>query len=81
VARQLNKVCIVGCRELVIPGGACGCRLGERWFAEGDCLSLDGHSRTVYGGKVEVVVNRPREYVQEVEGWKARLRNQRVPIS
>jgi pyruvate,orthophosphate dikinase len=73
VARQLNKVCIVGCRELAIPAGRRGCRLGERWFTEGDCLSLDGHSGMVYDGKLNVVVERPTQYLREVERWKARL--------
>jgi pyruvate,orthophosphate dikinase len=73
VARQLNKVCIVGCRELTIPGGSRGCRLHDRWFSEGDCLSLDGHSGTVYTGKLDVIVEKPAQYLQEVERWKARL--------
>jgi pyruvate,orthophosphate dikinase len=73
VARQLNKVCIVGCRQLTVPVGSRGCRLGNRWFKEGDCLSLDGHSGTVYEGKLEVVVEKPIPYLREVERWKARL--------
>jgi pyruvate,orthophosphate dikinase len=73
VARQLNKVCIVGCRELAIPAGGRGCRLGERWFTQGDCLSLDGHSGTVYHGKLAVIVERPTQHLKEVEGWRARV--------
>jgi pyruvate,orthophosphate dikinase len=73
VARQLNKTCIVGCRELAIPAGSRGCRLGDRWFTEGDWLSLDGHSGTVYRGKLDVVVERPTQHLREVERWKARL--------
>jgi pyruvate,orthophosphate dikinase len=73
VARQLNKACIVGCRELAIPAGSRGCRLGNRWFTEGDWLSLDGHSGTVYRGKLDVVVERPTQHLREVERWKARL--------
>lgn len=80
VARQLNKVCIVGCRDLAIPSGGRGCRLGGRWFTEGDCLSLDGHSGTVYGGKLEVVVEQPDEYLREVECWKARLRDRQAQL-
>jgi pyruvate,orthophosphate dikinase len=73
VARQLNKVCIVGCRELVIPAGNRGCRLGGQWFTEGDCLSLDGHTGTVYRGELEVVVDKPAEQLLDVVRWKARL--------
>jgi pyruvate,orthophosphate dikinase len=73
VARQLNKVCIVGCRELAVPAGGGGCRLGSRWFTQGDCLSLDGHSGTVYDGKLDVVAERPTQHLREVELWKARF--------
>jgi pyruvate,orthophosphate dikinase len=73
VARQLNKVCIVGCRQLAISAGGHRCRLGDRWFSQGDCLSLDGHSGSVYHGKLEVVVERPTQHLREVERWKARL--------
>jgi pyruvate,orthophosphate dikinase len=80
VARQLNKVCIVGCRELAIPSAGLSCRLGERWFREGEYLSLDGHSGTVYGGKLEVVVEKPQVYLQEVKRWRGR-RREGEPIS
>ncbi|HMB06188.1 MAG TPA: PEP-utilizing enzyme, partial [Isosphaeraceae bacterium] len=75
VARQLNKVCIVGCRDLVIPGARRGCRIGGLEFAEGDDLSLDGHSGNVYGGKLEVVVEKPTQYLSEIQRWNARQRD------
>jgi pyruvate,orthophosphate dikinase len=75
VARQLNKVCIVGCRDLMIPGERRGCRIGGLEFAEGDDLSLDGHSGNVYGGQLEVVVEKPSRYLLEIQRWKARQRD------
>jgi pyruvate,orthophosphate dikinase len=75
VARQLNKVCIVGCHDLFIPEGNQRCRLGQTWLAPGDALSLDGHSGRVYEGELDVVVSRPSEYLAEVERWKARQPN------
>ena len=75
VARQLNNVCIVGCRDLVvIPGGRRGCRIGGLQFAEGDDLPLDGHSGNVYGGRLDVVVERPSQYLLVIRSWKARQR-------
>jgi pyruvate,orthophosphate dikinase len=71
VARQLNKVCIVGCRELSVQGNGKGCRIGEEFIEEGAAVSLDGHSGRVYAGKLEVVVEKPTEYLKEVERWKA----------
>jgi pyruvate,orthophosphate dikinase len=73
VARQLNKVCIVGCRELAVQDGGKRCRLGDQFIEEGTVVSLDGHSGRVYAGKLEVVEERPTQYLQEVERWKARL--------
>jgi pyruvate,orthophosphate dikinase len=73
VARQLNKVCIVGCRELAVQDNGKGCRIGDQFIEEGAAVSLDGHSGRVYAGKLEVAVERPTQYLQEVERWKARL--------
>jgi pyruvate,orthophosphate dikinase len=73
VARQLNKVCIVGCRDLVVLGEGKACRIGNQLIEEGSTVSLDGHTGHVYPGKLKVVVERPTEQVQEVERWKARL--------
>ena len=69
VARQLNKVCVVGCQELLIDDGHQACRLGDRWFREGDFVSLDGHSGCVYPEKLPVVVEKPDEYLRQVESW------------
>ncbi|MGE5194114.1 MAG: pyruvate, phosphate dikinase [Deltaproteobacteria bacterium] len=70
VARQLNKVCIVGCQELLIDANRRGCRLGEQWFHEGDFVSLDGSSGCVYPGKLEVVMEKPNDCLRQVESWK-----------
>ena len=73
VARQLNKVCIVGCRELDINAERHACRLGGRWFQEGDVLTLDGHSGAVYAGRLDVISEKPLIYLQEIKRWKALL--------
>ncbi|MFY7854628.1 MAG: PEP/pyruvate-binding domain-containing protein [Rubrivivax sp.] len=53
VARQLGKVCLVGCSALEIDLTTRRVRLGGRDFAEGEVLTLDGHSGTVYAGAME----------------------------
>lgn len=70
VARQLNKVCIVGCRELVVQENGKGCRIGEQLREEGAAVSLDGQSGRIYAGKLEVVVERPTQYLGEIERWR-----------
>ncbi len=69
VARQMNKVCLVGCRELEIE--AEGIRLGGCRLAEGDSLSLDGGSGLVYAGRVRVVEERPEALLRQVAAWRA----------
>jgi pyruvate,orthophosphate dikinase len=71
VARQLNKVCIVGCRDLDIDAQRRVCHLGGRGFHEGDVLTLDGHSGAVYAGRLDVVTEKPLTYLQEINRWKA----------
>jgi pyruvate, orthophosphate dikinase len=72
VARQLNKVCVVGCNELRIAENVHRCQLGDRWIAEGDWLSVDGQSGEIYAGRVEVRIVEPTAYLKQVERWKAR---------
>jgi pyruvate,orthophosphate dikinase len=71
VARQLDKVCVVGCRQLEIDQARRACRLGGQRLTEGDWLSLDGHTGQVYAGRLDVITERPEEYLGEVERWKA----------
>lgn len=70
VARQMNKVCIVGCPGLVIEQGR-RCRIGGESFAEGDFLSLDGHTGAVYSGRLSVVAEKPVELLAVVKRWQA----------
>jgi pyruvate,orthophosphate dikinase len=70
VARQLNKVCVVGCRELALATHR-RCHIGGQAIGEGDLLSLDGHSGDVYAGPVQAVTEQPTDYLAEVERWKS----------
>ena len=55
VARQMNKVCLVACSALQIDEARRSVRLGEREFAEGDVITLDGNEGQVYAGQVATV--------------------------
>jgi pyruvate,orthophosphate dikinase len=70
VARQLGKVCLVGCSDLAIDMAARRCRFAGRELAEGDWLCLDGNAGRVLVGQPELVLRRPTEWLQRVEGWK-----------
>ena len=69
VARQLNKVCIVGCRDLVMEQNR-RCRIGNQTFSEGDFLSLDGHTGEIYAGQMDVVATRPNELLAVIKRWR-----------
>lgn len=70
VARQLGKVCLVGCADLLIDPLGRTCRIGSHDFAEGDWLTLDGDQGAVYAGRLEVVVERPEAALARVAGWQ-----------
>lgn len=70
VARQLDKVCVVGCQDLTIADDLHRCRIGTRWFTEGDYLSIDGQTGEIYAGRVAVRVRQPTAYLEQVERWR-----------
>lgn len=74
VARQLGKVCLVGCRELTIDEQGRSGAVGGRRIAEGDWVSLDGESGEVSLGRREIVADVPRAELAEIESWR-RLRS------
>jgi pyruvate,orthophosphate dikinase len=69
VARQLGKVCLVGCGNLEVDLSKRRCRIGGQVLNEGDYLSLDGNEGCVYSGKLSVVTERPKKELTAVEEW------------
>ena len=70
VARQLGKVCLVGCADLRIEPDGKACRLGGQVFHEGDALTLDGDNGAIYAGALPVTHERPEEALAEVARWR-----------
>lgn len=56
VARQLAKVCLVGCESLRIDLTARSVRFGDLLLHEGDVITLDGNEGMVYPGSVAAVM-------------------------
>jgi pyruvate,orthophosphate dikinase len=71
VARQMNKVCIVGCRDLSINIEGRACAFKGRVLREGDRISLDGNTGSVYEGEVQVTFERPAKLLKTIEEWKS----------
>jgi len=77
VARQMGKVCLVGCADLLIDEAAKQARLGDVVIQEGDPLCLDGEAGTIYADSPSIGSERPEALFAQVETWRAQiLRNQ-----
>src|SRR5262245_28503759 len=53
VARQMGKVCVCGASAVQIDYDAKTAAIAGRTFSEGDYLSIDGTSGTVYAGQIK----------------------------
>jgi pyruvate,orthophosphate dikinase len=73
VARQLGKVCLVGCADLHVDEAMQACMLGSRALHEGDVITIDGDSGLIYAGRVDVVVDRPDEALAIIESWRRQM--------
>jgi pyruvate, orthophosphate dikinase len=82
VARQIGKPCVAGCAELVIDYGAKTARSTDSGvtFKEGDAISLDGATGTVYQGAIPTVSARFEDQpeLQKVLGWADEIRRMEV---
>jgi pyruvate,orthophosphate dikinase len=71
VARQLGKVCLVGCADLKIDLEHRRCQIGEKLLNEGDLLSLDGNTGGVYLNRVSTFTERPVEALAAIALWNS----------
>ena len=69
VARQLGKVCLVGCDGLEVELERRRCKIGAATLNEGDSLSLDGNEGSVYAGKLDIVTERPERELRAMARW------------
>ena len=77
VARQLGKVCLVGCRDLAIDPGLRFACFGDVRLEEGDIITVDGATGAIYLGEVPVHRNRPEPLLAAVRGWRDRKKKRR----
>lgn len=69
VARQLGKVCLVGCRTLTVDEERGQAVIGDVRIHEGDWLSLDGDSGGISLGRREITVTLPPE-LETLKCWR-----------
>jgi pyruvate,orthophosphate dikinase len=71
VARQLDKVCLVGCEALTVAADGRSCRIAGQPLHEGDIVTLDGESGAVYRGEIATVEERPSAALAKIAAWRA----------
>ena len=69
VARQMGKVCVVGCTGLSVAGGGTSMRLGGHVLQEGDWIALDGDTGDVTAGRRAIVRLEPAAELAELDRW------------
>ncbi len=67
VARQLGKVCLVGCESLSIDERARTVTIGNVVLHEGDIITLDGNEGVLYNGAARVEEHVPHELIARLE--------------
>lgn len=72
VARQLGKVCLVGCTELQIDETARCIQIGATTLHEGELISLDGNEGVFYAGAALVEVKYPEELLARLDALRQR---------
>ncbi len=70
VARELGKPCVMGATGVDIDLELRRIRIGDREFAEGDEISIDGGSGCVFAGAVQIEEQRPTADLAVVAGWQ-----------
>lgn len=77
VARQLGKVCLVGCEALHIDEAARTVHFGGRVLPEGAVLTLDGNEGAIYAGATAIVETVPEALLARLDA----LHRQPVPAA
>jgi pyruvate,orthophosphate dikinase len=69
VARGIGKPCIVGCSTLTIYQQSRLLRVGGATISQGDTITIDGSSGSVYPGTVPLLQPELKDEVFELLGW------------
>jgi len=70
VARQMDKVALVGCTALTIDIPTRTCTVSGTRLSEGDTITLDGTTGRIFLGTPEVVCESLDAELAEIENWR-----------
>jgi pyruvate,orthophosphate dikinase len=74
VARQLGKVCLVGCADMQIDEAARTVTIGSTTLHEGDMLTLDGNDGALYAGSAQTRIEYPMELLSRLASLRQRAK-------
>jgi len=74
VARGMGKACIVGCTELKIDYEAQKCQANDRVISEGDVITIDGSTGTVFLGAVPTIKPEITEDFKTILSWSQKAK-------
>jgi len=74
VARGMGKPCVAGCEELNLDAKSGTARIGGHELHEGDVISIDGGTGSVYVGEVPLVPPQLNEDFETILTWADELR-------
>jgi len=69
VARQLGKVCLVGCHALAINADLRCATVGGVELKEGEIITVDGTSGSIFRGAIPVTHAKPKDLIDLVRSW------------
>ncbi len=72
VARQLGKVCLVGCTDLQIDEIARTVRVADTTLHEGELLTVDGNEGVFYAGAAQVEMRYPEQLLARLQALRQR---------
>ncbi len=73
VARQMGRICVVGCGSLTIDESRQRCLLAGQELRQGAMITVDGNSGKVFLGEVEYTAERPGHLIEMVREWERSL--------
>ncbi len=76
VARGMGRPCVAGCEGLSLSGGTA--RLGGHELREGDVITIDGGTGSVYLGEIELVPPQLNDDFQTILGWADSYRRLKI---
>ncbi|MEO0091973.1 MAG: pyruvate, phosphate dikinase [candidate division WOR-3 bacterium] len=78
VARGMGKPCIVGCEDILIDEVNKKARVGKQEIKEGDIITIDGTSGSVYLGKIPTIEPELSDEFKAILKWADEIRRLKV---